>query len=226
MRTSRPRQLADAALRLNNEPGTDATSHAVAAMASTMLGCADAGVVVAHPDGRVESVATTGTLSPRVHQLQIMVNEGPGIEAVRTASAVVMDDVTIDTRWPECAAQAKAMEWRAYLAVPLRTSHATLGVLDFAAAEPGTFGKDDLDVAAMLAAHSSVALASARIDDGLRAAVEARHLIGQAEGILMERHGIGAGQAFETMRRRSVDKHVKLRQVAEDVIRSRETRES
>ncbi|MBC7631446.1 ANTAR domain-containing protein [Aeromicrobium sp.] len=46
----------------------------------------------------------------------------------------------------------------------------------------------------------------------------ARTFIGQAQGILMGRYGIGAEQAFDYLRRRSQQEQVKLSDVAHNII--------
>jgi AmiR/NasT family two-component response regulator len=46
--------------------------------------------------------------------------------------------------------------------------------------------------------------------------------VGQAQGILMERYSIDAGQAFTVLRRYSSHLNRKLRLVAEDIVKSRE----
>ena len=43
-------------------------------------------------------------------------------------------------------------------------------------------------------------------------------MIGQAKGILMERRGISADEAFETLRRASQSLNVKLTQVAQTLV--------
>jgi len=50
--------------------------------------------------------------------------------------------------------------------------------------------------------------------DHLQAAVASRDVIGQAKGILMERHGIGAEEAFERLVRISPTTNTKLHAVA------------
>ena len=67
-----------------------------------------------------------------------------------------------------------------------------------------------------------MALATARNEDSLRQAIDARHVIGQAQGILMERFDLNADQAFSVLRRYSQDRNLKLRAVAEEMIASRE----
>ncbi|QWC83942.1 ANTAR domain-containing protein [Nocardioidaceae bacterium] len=76
-------------------------------------------------------------------------------------------------------------------------------------------------MAKIYGAHASVALAAAREGEQLRAAVDSRHLIGLAQGILMERFDISVDRAFEVLRRYSQTRNVKLRQIAAEVVERR-----
>lgn len=84
------------------------------------------------------------------------------------------------------------------------------------------FHPDDLGVGEVFSAQAAVALAGARERDSLLKAVDARHLIGQAQGILMERYQIDAEKAFTVLRRYSSHMNRKLRLVAEDVVANRQ----
>jgi AmiR/NasT family two-component response regulator len=62
-------------------------------------------------------------------------------------------------------------------------------------------------------------LAAARREvEGLREALESRHTIGLAQGILMARHTLTVSQAFDHLRRRSQSDNVKLREIAADLV--------
>ena len=52
-------------------------------------------------------------------------------------------------------------------------------------------------------------------------AVDARHLIGQAQGIIMRAHDVDAGTSFEVLRRLSQDSNTKLSAVAARIVRTR-----
>ena len=54
--------------------------------------------------------------------------------------------------------------------------------------------------------------------EGLRQALESRDAIGQAKGILMERQGCTADEAFDILRRGSQRENRKLREIAIDII--------
>ena len=55
----------------------------------------------------------------------------------------------------------------------------------------------------------------------MAAAVDARKLVGEAMGILMERYDVNGDQAFAILRRYSQDTNTKLRDVAQQLIDTR-----
>jgi len=96
-------------------------------------------------------------------------------------------------------------------------------VLNLYSREPEAFDLDDIYNGEALAAHVAVALAASRQAEQLGMAIATRTVIGQAEGILMERFDISAEQAFAVLRRVSSHSNVKLNRVAEQLVRTRET---
>ena len=85
----------------------------------------------------------------------------------------------------------------------------------------------------LLAGLAGVALQEAeahddaeRRADDLHAALVGREVVGQAQGILMERERISANQAFEILRRASHDLNLKLRDVAQTLIDTGEAPEA
>jgi AmiR/NasT family two-component response regulator len=83
----------------------------------------------------------------------------------------------------------------------------------------------DRGKALLLAVMADLALSSAQLHESeehrnttLHAALATREIIGQAQGILMERERISADQAFDVLRRASQHLNVKLRDVAQDLV--------
>jgi AmiR/NasT family two-component response regulator len=75
----------------------------------------------------------------------------------------------------------------------------------------------DIQAAGFNATRQELAAARREVE-GLRAALETRHTIGLAQGILMARHTLSVAQAFDYLRRRSQSDNVKLRQIAVDLV--------
>ncbi|MFI9254959.1 ANTAR domain-containing protein [Streptomyces sp. NPDC053069] len=62
-----------------------------------------------------------------------------------------------------------------------------------------------------------MALASIHTINQLQHAIDSRHAIGEAMGILMERHHLGEGDALDVLRRISQHHNTKLRDVVQQV---------
>ncbi|MBC9824155.1 ANTAR domain-containing protein [Terrabacter sp. MAHUQ-38] len=74
-----------------------------------------------------------------------------------------------------------------------------------------------VELATAFAAHAAATIATARKVEQLELAMVTRQEIGQAVGILMERHGLTAESAFTYLRRLSQNGNVKLRDLAEEL---------
>jgi GAF domain-containing protein len=182
--------------------------------------CDAVGVLLVE-NGRVTTAAASGPLVERADELQTSNEEGPCLEAITRRRNFVVDDLRIDKRWPLWAPQAADLGWRSLLSIGLTDDARVFGALNLYSRQVAFFSGDDLALGEVFAAHAAIALAGARERDSLLKAVEARHVIGQAQGILMERYDVDAEQAFTVLRRYSSHTNRKLRQVAEEIVRSR-----
>ena len=104
------------------------------------------------------------------------------------------------------------------LCVPLYVDDQKLGTLSFYGDSPGAFRENVEPVARVLATLSAIALADSRHRERMERALRNRDVIGQAKGILMHRHGIGANEAFAMLAERSQRTNSKLLAVAERVV--------
>ncbi|WP_198663275.1 GAF and ANTAR domain-containing protein [Jiangella endophytica] len=210
--------FAEMALALHEEPDVEQTLERVVEYAQQATVCDDAGLMLLHGGGRIETTVATDPRVGKADELQTTLEEGPSRAAVEVRSSVLVEDTATDPRWPAWGPQAAELGLRSVLSVRLHTGNTTLGTLNLYGHRPGMFDDDDTDVAEIFGRHASIALASAREEDGLRQAIGARHLIGLAQGILMERYGLDADRAFAVLRRYSRNSNVKLRVVAERII--------
>ena len=153
-------------------------------------------------------------------RVQIECGEGPGLADTGTIS-VRVTDTQLDLRWEKWARQMAERGIRSVLSARLATGSSELGTLNLFHGAPDAFDTDDEAVAAILARHAAVALASARRAENLWLAIDARKLVGQAQGILMERFDLSPDQAFAVLLRYSQDKNIKLRDVAELLVSRR-----
>ena len=165
----------------------------------------------------VEPRASTSDLPREVDALQERLEQGPCMDAVWSEEVVRVDDVAADRRWPEFARQAAELGVRSMLCYQLFVGADRLGAMNLYARTPGAFDDDSEDVGHLLAVHAAMAVAGAEHEEHLRAAVTHRDLIGQAKGILMERHRITADQAFGVLARASKELNRKLVDIAREL---------
>ena len=205
----------------------DALRRIVAAAVATVSGCAYAGILVAEPAG-FATAAATAAIVQNLHRLQIDAGEGPCIDAVTTQAPHYVTDLADGHEWPSFSPSAVDLGIRSVLAYPL-TAVGRPSALNLYAELPAAFGAVDRARGLLLAVFAGLALDAAdvqakadRREGNLRAALQSRELIGQAQGILMERERITADQAFALLRDSSQHLNVKLREVAQRLIETGE----
>jgi GAF domain-containing protein len=224
--------LASIAESLQAESDLPGTADQVLTFAQETLTFDHAGITVVNganggtsgPGGPGRNIATLVSSDPVVEkadELQVELDEGPCRDAAWAQHTLIVEDLARDERWPRWAPQASALGLGSILAVELAPAGTRLGALNLYSREPRRFDEDEIAFAHVFGKHAAVALAAARQEETLNEAIDARTLIGQAQGILMERFDLGPEKAFDVLRRYSQDYNTKLRIVAEDLVRSR-----
>ncbi len=212
---------------LDVTPTVGGVLRLVVGAASAIVPDADlVSVTLREPDGTFHTPVETDPVAVRLDQVQYDHGEGPCVESARPDGPAIgrSTDLANDPRWPSFGPAAAGYGYHSVLATALlpdaRPSRRS-GALNIYSSRPGAFDSQAVDLALLLATHASLALAhtdavaAAELETAhLRRAVEGRDVIGQAKGILMQRRGITADEAFDVLRRASQDLNVKLADVA------------
>lgn len=207
---------------LLGESDVDTTFDSVVAHAVEIVpDCTHATITLRKRRGRAETVAATDEMVERLDAVQYDLGQGPCLDAAFDRGNVLVDDTGTDQRWPRWSAAAQGCGITSVMAIRLHAGDETLGALNLYSDTPGTFSGESGDIALIYAAHATEAMSKARLVAGLRAALESRHLIGIAQGVLATRYDISFERAFEVLHRYSNDHNLKLRDVAETVARER-----
>jgi GAF domain-containing protein len=193
----------------------------VAAAASALNADRDAGLILLE-HGKLVPKATSGHAPLRLDLFQQQSGEGPCIEAARQQTVIQIDDTRSDPRWPGFMAAARDHDVLSQLCTPLWVDERSLGTLSLYAGQPAAFTDVDERVTTMFATLAALALADALRAEQMRAAVLNRDLIGQAKGILMERHRMTADAAFAVLAEASQRQNVKLTEVAAGLVETGE----
>jgi GAF domain-containing protein len=188
----------------------------------TIPGAEHAGIMTVLGRSEVRTVATTGDLPCEVDQAQYDAGQGPCLTALYDEKIVSVPDVEQDGRFPLFAARAAKLDVASMLSFQLFVQNDDLGALNLYASRVNAFGEEAEHVGSLFAGHSAIALSTAQQRRHLGDAVATRDLIGQAKGILMERHRLDADQAFAVLTRASQLTNTKLRDIAEQLTRTGE----
>jgi GAF domain-containing protein len=213
--------LARMALTVHQQETVPQTVERVLDFALAAVDCVHAAVVFLRPKHRLETVASTDPDVAALIAKQVEVHEGPVLTMVKDRHSVVVHDTHEEDRWPDWSLAAATIGYRSMIGVPLDTDERPIGSLNLYDCRPHHFSTADVQVAHILARHAAIALSRVQQSEHLWRVVDSRKLIGQAQGILMERYALDQERAFEVLRRYSQDTNVKLREVAQMVVDTR-----
>ncbi|MGH3480180.1 MAG: ANTAR domain-containing protein [Nocardioidaceae bacterium] len=194
-----------------------------------LLEVTSAGLLLVDRHGALQLVASSNEATRIVEVYQLQTREGPCVEAVRTSQATVADDLEeMQTKWPRFAATAKSVGFRSVHAFPLRLRKDTIGALNLFSTEVPSLGEDEQRIAQSLADMATIGILQQRsrehsslLTDQLQTALDSRISIEQAKGVLSEHGKVDMNAAFQSLRTYARDNNLKLRLVAEQVVRRR-----
>src|SRR5919206_906330 len=219
-------RLAGIARELVSEPDMQATlQRVVEAAAHSLDGEVWASVSLVEQRREVQTPVVTDDRAGRADQLQYELEQGPCLDAIWEHETFQIEDMTTEERYPRWArAVAEETGIRSSLSLQLFTDEQqnSLGALNLYSPEPNAFDEETRGEGLAFAAQAAVALRSAQTEERLRSAMATRALIGQAQGILMERLKITPDQAFGVLSRLSQESNEKVREVARRLVETGE----
>jgi GAF domain-containing protein len=216
-----PKEFVRLAEALRAAPTPSRTAEQIVAYVREQLYADHAGITLIR--GRqLETVASTDGLVAWADVLQSELDEGPCQDTSWQRQTLLVGDLAADRRWPQWAAKVTALGITSVLAAELSGNGGQrLGSINVYWTHHRTFTDDDIAFVNIFARHAALALMQSWNETGLNTALDTRKLIGQAQGLLMERHGLDEARSFEVLRRYSQDRNVKLRAIAAHLIATR-----
>lgn len=184
------------------------------------------GVVLEDSDGTLRLAATTSEAMSIVEELELLDGDGPCVHAYRSGERVRMPDLS-DTpeRWSTVIDELRHLGMRSGLALPLRLRDERIGALNLYTSRARDFTEDDVHVAQAFADVAVIGILQHRAIDAaerraiqLQQALDSRVLIEQAKGVMVQRHGIDAAEAFERLRSHARSSRRRLADVAGDLL--------
>lgn len=212
-------RLSTLARSLEMQPDLQSTLDAVVrAAVVTVPGAAEASISEVQHRRDVKTLAATGELPRAVDHAQYDLGEGPCLDSLYDHQTIRLSDLTAEQRWPRFVTRATELGVGSMLAVQLFVDGENIGALNLTSRQPNAFDDESEHVALLFASHAAVAMSGERARGHLQAAVGTREVIGQAQGILMERFKVTAERAFHMLMLASQDTNRKLRDIADELV--------
>ncbi|GLW29359.1 GAF and ANTAR domain-containing protein [Actinoplanes regularis] len=201
--------------------------HLLTDRASSLVGAAAAGLMLADEHGRLEFIAGSDENVRLVELFQLQNSQGPCLEAFRTGQSVINVDLAAATaRWPLFAPRATAAGFRSVHAFPLRLRSQVIGALNvFGDTRGGNFDDADVPIMQALADVATIGLMQERairrseaLTEQLQGALNSRIIIEQAKGALAQIHNVTVDEAFNRIRAYARNNNRRLTEVAHLIV--------
>jgi GAF domain-containing protein len=192
------------------------------------IGADNAGVTLQR--GSDATAAYHGDAALALDEAQYEADDGPCLRAFRTGELVRVAHIAeVADRWPKFVAAAGEAGIVSSLSLPLMLRTEVVGALNLYASHELSFTDTSVHLARLFAEQAALAVTNAEVywktytlTQNLTLALENRERIGQAKGILATRRGITMDEAFDQLRRTSQNLNIKLRDIADHVVRTGE----
>ncbi|WBQ08372.1 GAF and ANTAR domain-containing protein [Kribbella sp. CA-293567] len=170
-------------------------------------------------DGRIHTLAPTDELALRGDELQYQLGEGPCLDVVLDTPVVEVEDIATDLRWPTYGPRAaKELGIGSQLGFQFHAEPHARGGVNLYSTRSHELTVESRLLGGLFANLVAVALSWSREHASLNEALTSRARIGQAIGVVMERHRLDSDRAFAYLVRTSQTGNIKLRQVADGIV--------
>ncbi|MFC0623290.1 GAF and ANTAR domain-containing protein [Kribbella deserti] len=198
----------------------DSVEDAVQAIAEGVLlttAAEQSAVLLSDRGAGLALAASTGQIATEAARLQLDTMAGPNVSALNHGCDCLVADTSRELRWPAWSAEVAKLPVRSTLALHMTARHQAVGTLLLVNSSPYQFSTVDAMLAGTFARHAASALQCVRRAAGLHEDIGGRTVIGQAQGILMERMSLTGDEAFELLKRTSRRNGINLRELAEQL---------
>lgn len=176
-------------------------------------------------DGELVLRASQNPHSNLIGKVKLRVGEGiTGWVAENKKTVVISEKAYQDDRF-KVFNNLPEDKFEAFLSVPIVYKDNILGVINVQHKNQRHYDKNEIALFETIAKATGGAIENARLfEEGelLRDALESRKLIEKAKGILMKELGINEEEAYKSLHRKSMDKRISMKDVANAIILSNE----
>jgi GAF domain-containing protein len=220
-------QLADVLQTQRTLGGTLATIAEAATV--SVPGC-DAATIAISIGGRPATAAMTGTVALELDMVQYDLHDGPCLTSLRSAAALRLDLVGLESLLPHFAVAARRRGIAGVMSVPAIWGEETIATLNLYS-RTGTFDESAEAVAAVLATQVTIAVSRSPEFAAARDVVEQAQRdaddlsdVSVATGMLMANQSCTAEQAAGLLREAADDDERTIVEIAQRIIQEHRTR--
>jgi hypothetical protein len=201
----------------------DEASAAIVDYALTHLGPDLAGITAREPGGPPVRLAGSSPVLSVLDAAEVRLAHGPATGGLQDGAAITIADTTTEKAWRDWSEVAASHGVHSVRLVGMPQMRSRSMCLELYSRRPRAFTTGGLVVAQRVAKHAGLTLRQIDRALNLEEALETRALIGQAQGILMERYHLTSDQAMSFLRRTSQQTQIKVRDLADSVVTGRGT---
>jgi GAF domain-containing protein len=202
----------------------EGTGRRVVELAKTVTASDSAALwTMKHADRPLLRAATEPIAAEHTAEVLKLARAGAEWDCLLEARPVRVEDLRCENRWPgyRDALLRSAEPMLSTTAFPLDVPGVGAAALALGSTQAGHFTEELITLGEILAEHAAVSLSAALAQENaanLELALASNRRIGIALGVIMCQRRCTDDQAFTLLREVSQRKHLKLREVAEDVV--------
>lgn len=185
-----------------------------------------AGIATHVPGVGLEVLAASDEIAERVEWAQVMVGEGPGLDAISSGGPISVPNLALSQRrWPIFLSEVADSGIGAMFALPLQLGAIKVGVLDLYCDAAGRLSADEFADAVAVSDLVTAILLTASRDGRMPETLGpwwdqpmSTREVHQATGMIMAQLGVGAAVAFARLQAFSFASGRLLAEVAHEVV--------
>jgi putative methionine-R-sulfoxide reductase with GAF domain len=178
-----------------------------------------AGMTVVDGDGVIRSIAPTDGHPLILDNIQRRFLEGPCYEAAATKQTLLVDDLSLERRWPSFVNKAlRSTSVRAILALPVFDDDGAHAALNLYADRPHVLDAETRDAGCVVVQYLARAMTTGRRRKALRELASGSESVTAAKQMLMQHFGIDAVEALSVLVRTSRRQEISLQAVCRSLL--------
>jgi len=170
--------------------------------------------------------ATQAMSQDYLKERSLKVGEGIVGSVAKEKKPIIISNVLKDSKYKE-KRLAEKEKLVSMLSVPMMVKKKVIGVINCYTTTPYKFTKSDIDLLSTIASQAAVAIENTELlvkSRIIQEELETRKAVERAKGILMKQEGLAEEEAYNLIRKSSMNKRVSMKEIAEAIVLSDDIR--